>query len=84
MTKSDRSDPTRSIVASIVDLARAVGVTVIAEGVETTEQAACLQRLGCVNAQGWLWSPAVPLPELLEGRDWMTPRAPGGEAGTAS
>jgi diguanylate cyclase (GGDEF)-like protein/PAS domain S-box-containing protein len=73
-----------AIVASIVDLARAVGVTVIAEGVETTEQAACLQRLGCVNAQGWLWSPAVPLPELLGGRDWMTPRVPGDEAGTAS
>jgi EAL domain-containing protein (putative c-di-GMP-specific phosphodiesterase class I) len=61
-----------AIVASIVDLARGVGVAVIAEGVETPEQSALLQRLGCVTAQGWLWSPAVPITALLSGREWMT------------
>ena len=69
-----------AIVASIVDLARAIGVAVIAEGVETPEQAALLQRLGCVTAQGWLWSPAVPATALLRGREWMTPAATAGEA----
>jgi diguanylate cyclase (GGDEF)-like protein len=49
----------RAIVASIVELARAVGLTVVAEGVETPEDAVLLQSLGCDAAQGWLWSRAV-------------------------
>lgn len=53
-----------AIVASLVSLAAAVNVDVIAEGVETEEQAATLRRLGCTAAQGYLWSPAVPLEEL--------------------
>ena len=73
-----------AIVASIVDLARAVGVAVIAEGVETAEQAACLQRLGCVTAQGWLWSPAVPVTTLLSGRDWMSRGAGADEPGATA
>ena len=70
-----------SIVAWIVDLARAVGVTVVAEGVETAEQAALLQRLGCVTAQGWLWGPAAPLAALVSGRAWRSPLATGTGAG---
>ncbi len=54
-----------AIVAWIVDLARAVGVAVVAEGVETTEQVALLQGLGCVTAQGWVWGPAVSVDALL-------------------
>lgn len=56
-----------SIVTSIVALARAIGVTTIAEGVETPEQAQHLRHLGCVAAQGWLWSRAVPLDEITPG-----------------
>ena len=59
-----------AIVAWIIDLARAVDVAVVAEGVETVEQAALLRRLGCGTAQGWLWGPAVPVGTLLEGRGW--------------
>jgi len=55
------TDPSAlAIAASIVDLARAVGLTVVAEGVETPENARLLRDLGCEAAQGWLWSPAVP------------------------
>jgi EAL domain-containing protein (putative c-di-GMP-specific phosphodiesterase class I) len=64
-----------AIVAWIVDLARAVGVAVVAEGVETTEQVALLQRLGCATAQGWFWGPAVPLTQLVRGRRWLRPLA---------
>jgi EAL domain-containing protein (putative c-di-GMP-specific phosphodiesterase class I) len=49
-----------AIAASIIDLARAVGVKVVAEGVETPAVADLLRGLGCDAAQGWLWSPAVP------------------------
>lgn len=49
----------RAITASIVDLARTMGLSVVAEGVESLEHAAVLRRLGADAAQGWLWSPAV-------------------------
>ncbi|NYD42857.1 sensor domain-containing protein [Nocardioides panaciterrulae] len=48
-----------AIVASIIELAGAVGATVVAEGVETAVNARLLRELGCDAAQGWLWSPAV-------------------------
>ena len=64
-----------AIVAWIVDLARAVGVAVVTEGVETAEQVALLRGLGCATAQGWLWGPAVPLTALMDGHTWMSPPA---------
>jgi len=48
-----------AIATSIVELARAVGLTVVAEGVETVEHAELLHAVGCDAAQGWLWSPAL-------------------------
>jgi diguanylate cyclase (GGDEF)-like protein/PAS domain S-box-containing protein len=53
-----------AIVSSVVSLAHAVGVQAIAEGVETAEQQAHLQELGCDLAQGFLWSRPVPASEL--------------------
>jgi EAL domain-containing protein (putative c-di-GMP-specific phosphodiesterase class I) len=72
------TDPSAlAIVASIVDLARAVGLTVVAEGVETAQHAALLQELGCDAAQGWLWSRAVSCSEAARSgalrRDYELP-----------
>jgi diguanylate cyclase (GGDEF)-like protein/PAS domain S-box-containing protein len=53
-----------AIVASLTNLAGAVGLDVVAEGVETLGQAEILRRLGCTYMQGFLWSPAVPLVQL--------------------
>jgi EAL domain-containing protein (putative c-di-GMP-specific phosphodiesterase class I) len=44
------------IVASIVNLARELGMGVIAEGVETVQQASQLRALDCPHAQGYLFS----------------------------
>ena len=55
-----------AIVVAIVDLARSVHLSTIAEGIETQEQLAILRRIGCGSGQGYLWSPAVPLHELLK------------------
>jgi EAL domain-containing protein (putative c-di-GMP-specific phosphodiesterase class I) len=55
-----------AVVAAVLSLAHALGLHVIAEGVETPLQAHQLLALGCTVAQGWLWSRAVPAEQILE------------------
>jgi diguanylate cyclase (GGDEF)-like protein/PAS domain S-box-containing protein len=47
------------MVSAIVGLAHNFGMDVVAEGVETAEQLACVRRLGCDYAQGFYFSMAV-------------------------
>jgi diguanylate cyclase len=54
-----------SMVAAIVALAGSLGLSIVAEGVETAEQSAALRSLGCEQAQGYLYSPAVPSNEVV-------------------
>ncbi len=54
-------------VQSMIGLAKAHGLSVTAEGVETEKQSELLTRLGCDTAQGYLFSPALP---EREARDW--------------
>ena len=73
-----------AIAASVVRLAHAMGLTAVAEGVETTEQRAILEELGCEHAQGFLWSPAEApevMAQLLASPDLLAPPATTGEAG---
>ena len=49
-----------ALAQAIISLARALGLLVIAEGVETDEQRDLLARLGCECYQGFLFSKAVP------------------------
>jgi diguanylate cyclase (GGDEF)-like protein/PAS domain S-box-containing protein len=49
-----------SIVRAIVGMGRALGLDLLAEGVEEAAQLGELRDLGCDVAQGFLWSPAVP------------------------
>ena len=55
-------DPARqALVAGLLHFSRAVGTTLIAEGVETAAERAALQGLGLVAGQGWLFGrPASP------------------------
>ncbi|MCW2600467.1 MAG: hypothetical protein JWM02_2296 [Frankiales bacterium] len=66
------NDDDTSIVASLISLAAAVGVDVIAEGVETLVQKDLLRRLGCPLGQGFLWSPAVPMADVPALLDQLT------------
>jgi diguanylate cyclase (GGDEF)-like protein/PAS domain S-box-containing protein len=54
------------IVSAVVNLAHALGLRVVAEGVETERQLNALQELGCDFAQGYLFSRPVPASELCE------------------
>jgi EAL domain-containing protein (putative c-di-GMP-specific phosphodiesterase class I) len=74
------TDPEDSaIVAAVVNLGHTLALNVVAEGVETEEQLAELVALGCDNAQGFLFAPALPPAEfeaLLEpGALWRPTRA---------
>jgi diguanylate cyclase (GGDEF)-like protein/PAS domain S-box-containing protein len=53
-----------AIAQSIISLSRAMGLPVIAEGVETEGQRAILADLGCHSFQGFLCSRPVPLDEF--------------------
>ena len=49
----------------IVDMAKTLGLKIVAEGVETEEQAAHLRRRGVQYAQGWLYSKPLPAKDFL-------------------
>lgn len=57
-----RHDP--SIVQGVLSIAATLGHEVVAEGVETVEEAEMLRRLGCRYAQGFLWSRPVPADQI--------------------
>jgi len=52
------------IVSAVISLAHALGLEVVAEGVETIQQLEILRSLNCDFAQGFLFSRAVPANEL--------------------
>lgn len=56
--------PDAAIVESVVRLATAVGMTIIAEGVEDTVQVAHLHALGCQAGQGFLWGKPRAAPDI--------------------
>lgn len=66
--KLDVDANSRKIVAAVVGLGHSLEIPVVAEAVETPEQADYLRRLGCEFAQGWLLGRPVPaeaVPEVL-------------------
>lgn len=53
-----------ALVTSTIQLGRTLGLTTVAEGVETDEQAGILRSLGCDLLQGFLFSPPVPADQI--------------------
>ena len=92
---ADRSEDL-AITEAIVRLARGLGLETVGEGVETDEQRELLLGLGCASAQGFWWSPAIPLdgmPALLRAasrarrtsrRPWTVARREGAVVSPAS
>ncbi|WP_051448981.1 EAL domain-containing protein [Tolumonas lignilytica] len=61
--KATYDDKDTRIVRAIIDMGHSLHKSIIAEGIETPEQMALLQKLGCDEGQGYLFS--KPLPESL-------------------
>lgn len=75
--------PTRAmpaIVKAILGLAEALGLEVVAEGVETSQQLAFLRNHGCVLAQGYLFG--RPTPDQEELQHYLTSSCNGSGNGT--
>jgi diguanylate cyclase (GGDEF)-like protein len=65
------------IVRSIVDLARNLGLRVVAEGVETTSSWDALRDMGCDIAQGYIVSRPLPADQLSDWLETVTPTPAG-------
>lgn len=64
---SDSNSGTGKIILEkIVEMAQAMGVDCICEGVETPEQEDLLRKIGCRYAQGYLYSKPIPMEEFIE------------------
>ncbi len=71
------SERDRAVVQAIVTLAHSLGLQVTAEGIETFEQKARLEKLGCDRGQGYFFAQPVSADEA---RALLTPGAIAGEA----
>lgn len=60
----DLSTSNTAIIKTIIDLAKNLSIDVIAEGVETDEQASLLNTLHCDEVQGFLYSRPLPKREI--------------------
>ena len=60
----DKSEESLVIVRAILGLAKGLGLTTTAEGVEDAAELACLKANGCAEGQGYLFSKAVPAAEI--------------------
>jgi diguanylate cyclase (GGDEF)-like protein len=56
----------RHIVESVITLAHRLGITVVAEGVETASQYQTILGLGCDSYQGYHFSPPIPTEEFTQ------------------
>ncbi len=68
-----------AIVKSILELARGLGLTAVAEGVETEAQRQCLEEMGCRAMQGYLFAHPMPAAEFCI---WLSALLARGERAT--
>lgn len=66
ISKIDTSDEGFNIIKVIINLAKSLGMTVIAEGIETKGQMNRLKELGCNYGQGYYFSKAIPAEQIPE------------------
>jgi EAL domain-containing protein (putative c-di-GMP-specific phosphodiesterase class I) len=59
-------ESTRAVMASSVAIAKALGMSVTAEGVETETHADLARLAGCDQMQGWLYSKAISAKDLAQ------------------
>jgi diguanylate cyclase (GGDEF)-like protein len=75
-----------AVIRTIITLAKSLGVQTTAEGIETLQQLEMIRAMGCTEAQGYLFSPPMPLKKLRHLTNPVSGTRPkrlqNGEAGT--
>jgi EAL domain-containing protein (putative c-di-GMP-specific phosphodiesterase class I) len=66
ITSAADSQVGAAFITAAVELARRLEIEVVAEGIETVEQADLMRRYGCRRGQGWFWSRAIPAVDATE------------------
>ena len=61
----ENASATKTIITSIIDMAKQLGIQTLCEGVETEEQFEFLREVGCEKVQGYLFSKPLPRRELF-------------------
>ncbi len=74
LSGSEQNETARKVVQGAVEMIKSIGATVVAEGVETADQAEFLRRIGCDVAQGYYFSRPLPVKEFEQ---LLLPRATG-------
>jgi diguanylate cyclase len=64
VSQLDHSAADRQIVGAVIQLSKAMGMSAIAEGVETEAQLTCLRELGCHFAQGYYFARPMPAGQI--------------------
>ncbi|MGL5736230.1 MAG: EAL domain-containing protein, partial [Beijerinckiaceae bacterium] len=77
----ERNSEARLLVKYMIDLGRALAMSVIAEGVETAGQALLLTADGCDAAQGYYFARPQPIRTFYKGGQWAS-ELPGAHAGS--
>jgi diguanylate cyclase (GGDEF)-like protein/PAS domain S-box-containing protein len=73
VVEAERSEYHRALIEATIRVARTLRMTTVAEGIETTGQAALITSLGCDRGQGYLYSRPLEADALS---DWLAARAP--------
>ncbi|MCD0463732.1 sensor domain-containing protein [Roseiconus lacunae] len=76
-----RSPQSNAVVRSIISLGRGLGLTVVAEGVETMEQASLLSEAGCTLMQGYYFAKPMPPEEYAK---WLRATSSGKQMNTVT
>ena len=66
MRKLDEGEDGKIILTKLMEMATAIGVDTVCEGVETGAQKQFLQEIGCSKLQGFYYCRPIPLEEIVE------------------
>ena len=72
VTKIDSDEANQAIFTAVVQMAHSLGMRVVAEGVETLEEARAVRRMGCDELQGYLVARPQPIRQLRALLDGMS------------
>lgn len=69
VSQADTSRHHRALIEATIHVAASLGMSTVAEGIETESQAAVVRRLGCDKGQGYLFGKPMPADEYLH---WLS------------